>query len=427
MALEALLIGAGTRGRHTYAAWARRNAARLRIVAVADPLEARARATAEELGLPPERVFADWRPLLAAGTGARVAIVASSDTVHTAPALAALEQGLHVLLEKPMAPSPGACLRLVEAAEQAGRILQVGHVLRYTPFYTRVREIVAGGELGEPVSIDMKEHVAHWHLVHSYVRGKFRNRSLAAPIVLAKTCHDLDLMCWIVGRAPRRVASFGSLQHFRPERAPAGAPPRCTDGCPAQAACLHDAERFYLSPDDALAGIWPWADLAGDGSRAARRRALETGPYGVCAYRADNDVPDHQVLAVEFEEGATATFTLQGLATHERRTIRVSGSLGELRGVFQDGVIEVTRHGVLEARRERIDAPVVGHGGGDEGLLDHFTEVASRDAVEEVRVSGRVALQSHLLGFAAEDARREGRVVDLAVFGARVAAGGVEA
>lgn len=419
-AVEAVLIGGGNRGRYTYGAWARRHPGRLRIVALAEPVAERRAAVAEEHGLPSDRVAADWREILARPRLAEVAIIATGDTLHVEPALEAVSRGYHLLLEKPIAPDPADCLRVVEAAERAGRVVQIGHVLRYTSFYRRVHEIVASGRLGEIVALDMKEHVAHWHLTHSYVRGKFRNRKLAAPIVLAKTCHDLDLMAWLVGRPSRRVASFGSLGHFRPESAPAGAPGRCTDGCPVQERCLHDAVRFYCGPDEKLARHWPWTDLGLDPSREARRKALETGPYGVCVYRADNDVPDHQVLAIEFEGGLTATFTLQGLATHERRTIRVSGTLGELRGVFQDGIIEVTRHGALESEKIQIDASPDGHSGGDHGLLSHFTDVIGRGALSEVSASGRVSLESHLLGFAAEESRLGASVVEMDDYRGRI-------
>jgi predicted dehydrogenase len=422
-AVEAVLVGGGNRGRFTYGGFARRHPDRLRIVALAEPVADRRAVIAKEHGLSGDRVVDDWRALLERPALAPVAIIATGDTMHVEPALAALAAGYHVLLEKPIAPDPADCVRVVEAAERAGRMLQIGHVLRYTRFYNQVQQIVASGRLGEIVAVDMKEHVAHWHLTHSYVRGKFRNRRLAAPIVLAKTCHDLDLMAWIVGRPARRVASFGSLSHFRPEQAPKGAPARCTDGCPVQERCPHDAVRFYLGPDDKLARFWPWTDLGLDPAREARRRALETGPYGVCVYHADNDVPDHQVLAIEFETGITATFTLQGLATHERRTIRVSGTKGELRGIFQDGLIEVTRHGTVEAEHENVESSLAGHGGGDDGLLSHFTEVVSRGAMGEVRASGRVSLESHLIGFAAEEARLGARVVEMDVFRAGLARG----
>ena len=409
--VDAVLIGAGLRGRFTYARYAQARPERLRIVALAEPRADRRDDLARRLDLPAERVFDDWRPLLAGGQLGRAAIVATGDTEHTAPALAALERGHHVLLEKPMAPSTEECVQLVEASEKAGRLLQISHVLRYTRFYAEVAEILASGRLGRLLTVDMKEHIAHWHMTHSYVRGKFRSERIAAPILLAKSCHDLDLLVWLVGQPARRVVSFGSLTHYRAEDAPEGAPERCTDGCPVQAQCPHDAERFYLGPDEKLARSWPWVDVSLDPSRQARRRALEQGPYGRCVYRCDNDVPDHQTVSVAFDGGVLATFTLHGHASHETRTIRLSGSEGELRGVVRDGVIEVTRHGALESERIELPAPEAGHQGGDDGLLDHFTECVAQGS--DARTSGRVSLASHLLGFAAERSRRQGRIVEL--------------
>jgi predicted dehydrogenase len=413
-AVEAVVIGAGLRGGEVYGRYAVAHPDRLRVVAVAEPDPGRREAMARAHGLAPDAVFDDWAPLLDGPRRAPVAIVATGDTQHVEPALRAVETGHHLLLEKPIAPEPLDCIRVVEAAERAGRMLQIGHVLRYTPFYEQVHALIRSGRVGRVLHVAMAEHVAHWHMAHSYVRGKFRNREIAAPLVLAKSCHDLDLLVWLVGSRPARVASFGGRDEFRAERAPEGAPERCTDGCPAQDDCPYDAVRFYLGPDDSLARFFPWADVSPDPSREARRRALETGRYGRCVYRCDNDQPDHQAVSVEFEDGASAQFTVHGLATQEERTIRVTGTRGELRGALHAGEIEVTRHGALEVERIACKGSMVGHYGGDEGLIDHFVDVVSRGATDEVRASGRSALDSHLLGFAAEDARLDGEVVELA-------------
>ncbi len=416
MAVEAILIGAGQRGAAVYGAYALARPERLRIVAVAEPDPGRRRAFAEAHALPETACHPDWRPLLAAQPSVPVAIVATGDTAHVEPARACLERGYHVLLEKPMAPGPADCVGVVAAAERAGRVLQIGHVLRYTPFYGRVAELVAEGTLGRILHIDMREHVAHWHMTHSYVRGKFRNQAIAAPILLAKSCHDLDLMVWFAGAPVRRVSSFGSRSHYRRERAPEGAPLRCTDGCPVQDECPHDAVRLYLGPDDSLARFFPWSDVSPEPSPDARRRALESGPYGLCAYHADNDVLDHQIVALEFENGPTASFGLHGLATHEERTLRITGSRAELRGRLHEGVLEIQRLGALEPERVELPGSAVGHFGGDEGLLDHFTGLVERAEFGSVRASGRSALESHLVGFAAEQARREGGVVEMEAF-----------
>jgi predicted dehydrogenase len=421
-AVEAVVIGAGLRGGEVYGRYALDHPEALRVVALAEPDPGRREAMARAHGLAPDAVFDDWKPLLEGSRRAPVAIVATGDTEHVEPALAALAAGHHLLLEKPIAPDPRDCIRVVEAAERAGRILQIGHVLRYTPFYEKIHALVSQGRLGRVHHLSMAEHVAHWHMAHSYVRGKFRNREIAAPLLLAKSCHDLDLLVWLADASPARVASMGGRDEFRAERAPAGAPERCTDGCPVQERCPHDAVRFYLGPDENLARFFPWRDVSSDPGRDARRAALETGRYGRCVYRCDNDQPDHQTVIVEFEDGKSADFTVHGLATREERTIRISGSEGELRGALHAGEIELTRHGSLDVERFELSGSMVGHYGGDEGLVRHFVEVARRDAADEVRASGRSALTSHLLGFAAEEARVDGEVVEMAEW--RAALGG---
>ena len=423
-ALEAVVVGAGLRGGEVYGRYALAHPDRLQVVGLAEPDPGRRAAMARAHGLPDEAVFDDWKPLLGGAPRAPVAIVATGDTQHVAPALAALETGHHLLLEKPIAPDPLDCIRVVEAAERADRILQIGHVLRYTPFYEKIHELLAAGRIGRVLHVALAEHVAHWHMAHSYVRGKFRNRAIAAPLLLAKSCHDLDLLVWLAGSRPLRVASFGGRDEFRAERAPEGAPERCTDGCPVQASCPYDAIRFYLGPDESLAKSFPWTDVSPDPARTARRAALEAGRYGRCVYRCDNDQPDHQVVTVEFEDGKTAVFTVHGLAAREERTLRITGAVGELRGVLHAGIIELTRHGSLEVERFEIPGSMVGHYGGDDGLIEHFLDVASRGAVEDVRASGRSALDGHLLGFAAEEARLDGEIVDLPEWRASVAEGG---
>jgi predicted dehydrogenase len=421
-AATAAVIGAGQRGRFTYGAQALAFPERLRIVAVAEPDAARRGAFAQEHGLAAADCYGDWRELLEKPRLADAAVIATSDTLHVAPALRAVEGGYHVLLEKPIAPDPVDCERVVGAAERAGRILQIGHVLRHAPFYQRVREIVASGRLGRVWHIELKEHVGAWHMTHSFVRGRFRNREVAAPILLAKSCHDLDLLVWLAGARPSRVASFGRLSGYTAARAPQGAPERCTLGCPVQAECPHDAVRFYLGPDEAIARAWPWSDLSADSSREARRHALETGRYGRCVYHCDNDALDHQIVAVEFEDGLTAGFGVHGHAVHESRVLRITGERGELRGVLERGELELLTQGSLAGERERIPGSPLGHFGGDAGLVAHFADVVRRDAPGEVCASGREALEGHLLGFAAERAREQGRVVDFAEYRREIAA-----
>jgi predicted dehydrogenase len=419
--VTALVIGAGMRGRFTYGAQALAHPEVLRVVALAEPREEQRGLMALEHALAPEAVFRDWRDALARPRLADAAIVATGDTEHVEPTLAALERGYHVLLEKPMAPRAADCVRVVQAADRTGRVLQIGHVLRYTSFYARAHELVAEGRLGRLVHLALEEHVAAWHMAHSFVRGKFRNRQIAAPLLLAKSCHDLDLMTWFAGRAARRVASFGSLAGYRPENAPDGAPQRCSEACPVQASCPHDAVRFYAGPDEELARLWPWSDVSPDPSREARLRGLETGRYGRCVYRCDNDVVDHQVVAVEFDGGLSASFTVTGFAAVETRRLRLTGTDGELRGALDEGWLELARPGRFGTERFEFAPDAVGHYGGDTGLVARFADAVAREAPGEVLASGRSALESHLLGFAAERARETGSTVEMDAFRAEIA------
>ena len=416
MAVRAILIGAGLRGRDTYSRYAAKQPSRLQIVGLAEPSAQRREEVAARHALAASAVHESWEPLLAAAPAADAVIVATNDALHVAPALAALERGYHVLLEKPIALEAADCVRVVRAAEAAGRVLQICHPMRFIPFYVKVAELVAAGAIGRIVHLDLREHIAAWHMVHSYVRGKFRNTREAAPILLAKSCHDLDLLHWLVGERPARVSSSGALSHYCAEGAPAAVPERCTDGCPIQAECPHDAVRFYAGPDEKLARHWPWSDVSLDPARESRMQALRTGRYGRCIYRCDNDVLDHQSVSVEFASGITASFGLHGFANEERRTVRISGTRGEIRGVLHDGAIEVSRVGALGVERHQTTGSVLDHFGGDDGLLDHFTEVLGSGDLARLRSTGKSALEGHLLGFAAERARETASVIDCAAY-----------
>lgn len=407
--IEAVLLGAGSRGYEAYGAFALRHPQTLRFVAVAEPDEARRARFAQAHGLPPERCFPSWEDLLAAGRLAPALVNCTMDQMHVASTLAALQVGYHVLLEKPMAPNPYDCVRLVRAAEQRGRLLMICHVLRYTPFFSTLHDCVQSGCLGEVITVEHKENVAFWHMAHSYVRGNWGKEEESAPMLLAKCCHDLDIFVWVLDRKCTRVSSFGSLTHFRPENAPPGSTARCTDGCPVEPNCPYSALKQYLGPHTG----WPTSVISVDTSLEARLEALKTGPYGRCVFRCDNDVVDHQVTNLEFEGGLTVSFTMHGHSHDNVRTLRYSGTRATLRG--HEGAYEITIHDYLTGRVDHINPghSVGGHGGGDTGLLNAFVQAMRDPAGAAALTSGRNSLESHLLAFAAEKARREGTVVDM--------------
>jgi predicted dehydrogenase len=332
----------------------------------------------------------------------------TQDQTHHSSTVAALEVGYDVLLEKPMATSLSDCVDLVQVAERTDQLLQVCHVLRYTPFFSTLHEILASGRLGEIISVEHCENLVYWHMAHSYVRGPWRNLAMASPMILAKCCHDLDLLVWNMGRGVERLHSFGSLSHFRPENAPPGATARCTDGCPAGPQCPYDARRIYLDPDNVG---WPATVISEYPDLDSRRRALESGPFGRCVYASDNDVVDHQSVAMEFEGGATVVLVMQGHSHEEERTMRYDGTRATLRGRFTylGGRIEIHDH--LTGRQEElvISPSASGHGGGDYGVVRAFLRALRGE--ERALTIARGALESHLLAFAAEESRLNGTVV----------------
>lgn len=457
---QAVLIGAGNRGAEVYGQWALKHPDELRIIAVAEPRDERRAMVAAQHGIAPECQYTSWEALLDQPKMADIAIVTTQDQMHTGPALAALSQGYDVLLEKPMAHRLEDSVALVRAAEQAGRIMQIAHVLRYTDFFQAVYRIVQSGRLGQLITVSHRENVSSWHMAHSYVRGNWRRADEASPMILAKSCHDMDVLYWILGQKVKRLSSFGGLRHFRPENAPDGAPSHCIDGCPIEETCpfyapalyldldpIHHALTQSLSPVHRFAGRlaqfspemltalgrvvpplrelshyegWPRSVIAEHPADPVELiAALKYGPYGRCVYKCDNDVVDHQVVAMEFEDGLSATFTMHGHSFEEGRTLRIDGSQATLLGKFSFNktFLEVRDH--RDDVVERWDFPneieAGGHGGGDAAMMRSFL-AALQDREQPPLTNARASLESHLMAFAAEKARVEGSVIDMDAF-----------
>ena len=418
--IEAVLVGAGNRGYEAYGPYALKHPEQIRFTAVVDPHEGRRRRFAEAHGIGPERQFAVWQDVYARDRLAEALVNCTLDRMHLESTLPALDLGYEVLLEKPMANTLEGNVRLVQAAEARGRLLMICHVLRYTAFFSKLHQILTSGRLGRIVTVEHRENVVHWHMAHSFVRGNWRSSQLESPMILAKCCHDMDILYWNLGRV-RRLGSFGSLTHYRPENAPPGAPQRCTDGCPVAEECPWYAPRLYLHGHTG----WPVSVISEDPSVEARRRALKAGPYGRCVYFCDNDVVDHQTVNLEFESGASGTLFMHGHSHEEGRTMRYDGTRATLRGRFGYGFgdsIEIHDHltGLVEEIKpstDRAAADLSGHGGGDAGLLAAFVRAVRPEwGSGEGLTTSRESLESHLMAFAAEEARVEGGIVSMDAF-----------
>lgn len=408
--VEAVLIGAGGRGRHCFGHYALQHPHDIKIVAVAEPDADRRAAFAEDHKLPKNRQFKSYEDMFAKGLLAPACINTTMDRMHFASAIAAFDVGYHLLLEKPMAVDPVHCMKIVHASQKAGKILQICHTMRYAPYTQELRRLVASGVLGEMLHVQHCEHVAFWHMAHSFVRGNWGNEAKSAPMLLAKSCHDLDFIVWMIGRKAKKIVSFGKLTNFNSSRVGPEIPDRCTDGCPIEAACPYSAIRTYLQPHQ---HSWVSAGISIDQSYEARKLAVETGPYGRCVYRCDNDVVDHQVVAMEFEGGLTCEFTMQGHAFVGTRASRITGTEATLRSIGHGN--EIVLEHIASGRREIIKPGegVGGHGGGDAGICKAFVAAVRDDDRSLIVSTGEESLESHLIAFAAEKSRKEGILVDM--------------
>ena len=404
------LIGAGDRGMRSYAPYALNKPHEVEFVAVAEPDEQKREAFRKQYGISEDCCFKDYKELLDKSRLADGILICLQDRMHLEPAMLALEKGYHVMLEKPMSVDPAECIQIGNCAEKYNKILVICHVLRYTPFFSTIKELIEKRTIGDLISIQHNENVSYWHQAHSYVRGNWRKAEESSPMILAKSCHDLDIILWLVGADCIKLSSFGTLSHFKKENAPEGAPERCLQGCPSERECPYYAPKIYLTNKT----DWPTSVISSDLSIAGRLNALKNGPYGRCVYHCDNDVVDHQVVNMEFENGITAAFTMCAFTNEMSRTIKLMGTKGEIRGHMEKNQIEVIEFG--NSKKTTIDlnigVDIHGHGGGDERLMADFINLI-REENKNGLTSAKNSVQSHLMAFAAEKSRIEGKVINL--------------
>ena len=410
--MDFVLIGAGQRGM-IYASYAHEKGHRIAAVAERDP--EKRRLAGEAFGIPEARRYASGAELLSAPRMGEAAIIATMDRDHYAEAIPALEKGYHLLLEKPVSPVPEETLAIERAAERAGRHITVCHVLRYSPFFRAIHDALAAGKIGRVITVQHNENIGNFHIAHSFVRGNWRRSDLSSPLIMQKSCHDMDLLVWLVGSGCESVASFGDRTYFRAENAPAGSTARCCD-CDLRDSCRFSAYRCYLP----VAGNWPATVLTADQSEAGLREAIRTGPYGRCVYRCDNDVCDHQVSIFRFRNGVTATFNLSGFTDRMARTIKIMGEDGELRASEADNEIEIIRFsstGAVAGEKEVLhpEMPDSGHSGGDSGIMEDFLAMLSGQKSASA-TDIHESVESHMMAGAAEEARLSGQVVRIADF-----------
>ncbi len=419
---SAIVIGAGGRGR-TYAYPMRDMSEKFKIVGVAEPHDARRLDFQKDMQLPDEAVFKTWEDILNQPKMADICIITTQDNMHYAPAMKAIALGYDILLEKPVAQTAEECAEIANAAKAKGVKVLVCHVLRYTPFFKTVKKMVEDGKLGEIMAIEHVEAVGDIHQTHSYIRGNWHDSKESAPMLLAKSCHDIDVLQWLIDKPCKKITSFGALTYFTEKNAPEGAPVRCVDGgCPIADTCPYNAMKLYY--DDKKNDWFRQASTVGIAESFPPTdedvmKALQTTDYGLCVFHANNDVVDHQVVNMQFEGGATVSFSMNCFNAGGRY-IRIFGTKGELYAHMSSKLIRY--FDMTTRKHEEIPVPKMeesilgGHGGGDTGIIldlyDYLNGTYTGSSIADIATS----VANHLVTFAAEEARLTDTVVDVDAF-----------
>jgi predicted dehydrogenase len=393
------ILGYGARG-HIYADYIKAHSDKIKLYAVVDTdinkIEKAKRDFKDVEVYSSVQSFIDAKPKLDA------VLICTQDRDHFEHSKLALQNGYHILLEKPISPIYEECVELSALATNFDRKIIVCHVLWYTVFYQKIKEILKSNIIGDLVHIEQNEYVGYWHQAHSFVRGNWRDSSTSAPMILAKCCHDTDILCWLIEKDCENVSSFGSLKHFKPENAPANAGKRCTE-CRIAEDCCYNAIRFYTNNRD-------WMPLIFKENATSKEiiETLETSQYGRCVYLCDNNVVDHQVVNMQFDDNITASLAMIAFSEETNRQTRIHGTKGEIIGDFDKKTITVN---IFAKSSYTIDIATLtndfsNHGGGDNRLMDDFVNVLEGNEADCIGLSTiESSIASHLIAFAAERSR----------------------
>lgn len=404
--VTAITLGAGSRG-NVYGNYALKYPGNLDIVGVAEPIKIRNDRYTKKHQIDEKNRFDTWERVFERPKFADAIIISTPDNLHYAPCMKALEMGYDILLEKPISPSERECRDILQLAKKTGRIVAVCHVLRYAPYFIKLREIIQSGVLGKVVSIQHLEPIHHIHMSHSYVRGNWHNSKETTPIILAKSCHDLDILRWMLGKPAKSIQAFGDLSWFRKENAPEGSTARCTDGCKVEASCPYSALQIYYRKRS-WTYVFDFPDNK-DEHDAFLMDRLKTTNYGRCVYQMDNDQPDHYTTNILFDDGVTASFSMEAFTSYDGRRTRVMGTLGDVVG----DMTSMTHTDFLTGKKTEWKEESDGHGGGDWRLVNDWLLAISKKDPSVLTSTIDQSIESHVMGFMAEESRKKKRVMDI--------------
>jgi len=403
-AITVITLGAGNRG-NVYGNFALSYPDELDVVGVAEPIPLRNERYTKKHNIPEANRFTTWEQVFQKPKFADAVLITTPDNLHYGPCMAALKAGYDVLLEKPISPSEKECRDILALAKKTGRIVAVCHVLRYAPYFVKLREIMHSGAIGEIISLQHMEPIEHIHMSHSYVRGNWHDRNATTPIILAKSCHDLDILRWLIDKPCKEIVAMGSLKWFRKENAPPGSTARCMDGCSVESTCPYSAMKIYYRERGWLSVFDMPDDKALHGDHILEK--LRTTNYGRCVYHSDNNQEDHYIASMLFEGDITASFSMEAFTAYAGRRTRVMGSMGDIVG-------DMDTFTVTDFRTKKSvvydQSSGDGHGGGDWRLVRDWLQAVSQHKPELLTSTIDASIESHVMGFMAEKSRKTKKV-----------------
>jgi predicted dehydrogenase len=407
------LFRAGNRGKGVFGQYALDMPHRARFVSVVEPDEEKRNAFATAHDIPESMRFS--RPIEFFSNREKIAdavVIATLETERLNIVLDAIERGYHILVEKPLGCTPGEVIQMVEAARNFDGIFVVCHQLRHVSGYSTVKSLIDSGRFGDIITLQHSESLSYHHMAHSFVRGMFNNDYMT-PMILAKSCHDMDIMLYLINNRPINVSSFGSLSYFKEENAPKDAPSHCLDDCPAYKECPYHVSKIYFNDDTDPAYL---RQIGEEKDKRKLYEILRKSPYGRCVFRCDNNVVDHQVVQIEFEEGVTASFQMAGHNYFERRITKISMTNGEIYFDLTEGVVKAYTFSPLNEEIIKPEVMTGSHMGGDQVIMDSFVDAVRTGENGYVLTPVQMSLDSHLMAFAAEQSRIQGETIQLQEF-----------
>ncbi len=417
-----VVVGFGNRGQ-VYADYANQEPEELGIAAIVDPNEFKRQEAKKRYNLEDKQLFKNFGDFLASGIACDFIINATMDQYHYDTALEIIDAGYDMLMEKPIVPNEKQ-LRDIEAHAKAKNTrVFVCHVLRYTPFYSKVKELLNADTIGEIMTVEMNEHVCMAHYLTAFDRGKWNSESkCGSGFLLAKTCHDFDLMCWLNNAsAPKQVASFGSRNQFVAKKVPEGAAEYCYQ-CKYEPECQYSAKNLYLE-NDAMPFL-VWAELnkpLDEITMEEKEEFLKHNIYGKCGYTCGGDLVDRQSTIVNFENGSVGTFNLVAGSTRAGRFLHIVGSKGEIEGVLEKNsfILRKPSRNNFDGTEEIIEVHPInkaehgGHNGGDYMIMHDLVRYLNGDASSVSITNLEDSINGHLCIYAAEESRKSGKIIQL--------------